>query len=203
MRGNSMKNEKDVLILAIESSCDETAAAVVKNGRTVLSNVINTQIAIHTEYGGVVPEIASRKHIENIFYARFNYFILFFTLFLSIEVAIFLGDAIQAEYKLTILIILSFLGFIISAFICCTLLKIRKALEVTLKYRDRSSITAKLIREDLGERKKGWNRYFCSANYILSFTIPLLCSLFMLLIGGLLICCKYMHIELFVLTKCP
>ena len=53
-----------------------------------------------------------RKHIENIFYARFNYFILFFTLFLSIEVAIFLGDAIQAEYKLTILIILSFLGFI-------------------------------------------------------------------------------------------
>ena len=61
-----MKNEKDVLILAIESSCDETAAAVVKNGRTVLSNVINTQIAIHTEYGGVVPEIASRKHIENI-----------------------------------------------------------------------------------------------------------------------------------------
>ena len=61
-----MKNEKDVLILAIESSCDETAAAVVKNGRTVLSNVINTQIAIHTEYGGVVPEIASRKHIEKI-----------------------------------------------------------------------------------------------------------------------------------------
>ena len=56
----------DVLILAIESSCDETAAAVVKNGREVLSNVINTQIAIHTEYGGVVPEIASRKHIENI-----------------------------------------------------------------------------------------------------------------------------------------
>lgn len=57
---------KDTLILAIESSCDETAAAVVKNGREVLSNVINTQIAIHTEYGGVVPEIASRKHIENI-----------------------------------------------------------------------------------------------------------------------------------------
>ena len=55
-----------MLILAIESSCDETAAAVVKNGREVLSNVINTQIAIHTEYGGVVPEIASRKHIENI-----------------------------------------------------------------------------------------------------------------------------------------
>lgn len=56
----------DVLILAIESSCDETAAAVVKNGREVLSNVINSQIDIHTLYGGVVPEIASRKHIENI-----------------------------------------------------------------------------------------------------------------------------------------
>ena len=58
-----MKNEKDVLILAIESSCDETAAAVVKNGRTVLSNVINTQIAIHTEYGGVVR---ISKHSGNI-----------------------------------------------------------------------------------------------------------------------------------------
>ena len=58
--------EKDVLILAIESSCDETAAAVVKNGREVLSNVIYSQIALHTEYGGVVPEIASRKHIEKI-----------------------------------------------------------------------------------------------------------------------------------------
>lgn len=61
-----MSEKEDVLILAIESSCDETAAAVVKNGREVLSSVINTQIAIHTEYGGVVPEIASRKHIENI-----------------------------------------------------------------------------------------------------------------------------------------
>lgn len=58
--------EKDVLILAIESSCDETAAAVVKNGRTVLSNIIYSQIALHTLYGGVVPEIASRKHIEKI-----------------------------------------------------------------------------------------------------------------------------------------
>ena len=58
--------KNDVLILGIESSCDETAAAVVKNGREVLSNVISSQIAIHTEYGGVVPEIASRKHIENI-----------------------------------------------------------------------------------------------------------------------------------------
>ena len=58
--------EKDVLILAIESSCDETAAAVVKNGRTVLSNIIYSQITLHTLYGGVVPEIASRKHIEKI-----------------------------------------------------------------------------------------------------------------------------------------
>lgn len=56
----------DKLILGIESSCDETAAAVVKNGRTVLSNVINTQIDLHKKYGGVVPEIASRKHIESI-----------------------------------------------------------------------------------------------------------------------------------------
>ncbi len=56
----------DKLILGIESSCDETAAAVVKNGREVLSNVINTQIDLHKKYGGVVPEIASRKHIENI-----------------------------------------------------------------------------------------------------------------------------------------
>lgn len=57
---------KDILILAIESSCDETAAAVVKNGREVLSNVISSQIALHTLYGGVVPEIASRKHMEAI-----------------------------------------------------------------------------------------------------------------------------------------
>ena len=47
-----MENEKDILILAVESSCDETAAAVVKNGRTVLSNVISSQIALHTLYGG-------------------------------------------------------------------------------------------------------------------------------------------------------
>ncbi len=57
---------EDVIILAIESSCDETAAAVVKNGRTVLSNVISSQIEVHKVYGGVVPEIASRKHIEKI-----------------------------------------------------------------------------------------------------------------------------------------
>lgn len=58
--------KKDVIILAIESSCDETAAAVVKNGREVLSNVISSQIELHTLYGGVVPEIASRKHMEKI-----------------------------------------------------------------------------------------------------------------------------------------
>ncbi len=57
---------KDIRILAIESSCDETAAAVVRNGRDVLSNVISSQIDLHTLYGGVVPELASRKHIENI-----------------------------------------------------------------------------------------------------------------------------------------
>ena len=57
---------KDVIILGIESSCDETSVSIVKNGREVLSNVINTQISIHELYGGVVPEIASRNHIENI-----------------------------------------------------------------------------------------------------------------------------------------
>ncbi len=60
------KQPDDVLILAIESSCDETAASVVKNGREVLSNVISSQIDLHTQFGGVVPEIASRKHIEKI-----------------------------------------------------------------------------------------------------------------------------------------
>lgn len=57
---------KDITILAIESSCDETAAAVVRNGREVLSNIISSQIDLHTLYGGVVPEIASRKHTERI-----------------------------------------------------------------------------------------------------------------------------------------
>ncbi|MEZ3471625.1 MAG: tRNA (adenosine(37)-N6)-threonylcarbamoyltransferase complex transferase subunit TsaD [Lachnospiraceae bacterium] len=61
-----MKTQEDILILAVESSCDETAAAVVKNGREVLSNIISSQIELHTLYGGVVPEIASRKHIEKI-----------------------------------------------------------------------------------------------------------------------------------------
>lgn len=55
---------KDITVLGIETSCDETSAAIVRNGREVLSNVINTQIKIHEKFGGVVPEIASRKHIE-------------------------------------------------------------------------------------------------------------------------------------------
>lgn len=59
-------NKEDKLILGIETSCDETAAAVVRNGREVLSNVISSQIELHKLYGGVVPEIASRKHIEKI-----------------------------------------------------------------------------------------------------------------------------------------
>lgn len=59
-------NKKEINILAIETSCDETAAAVVRNGREVLSNIIYSQIDLHTVYGGVVPEIASRKHIEKI-----------------------------------------------------------------------------------------------------------------------------------------
>lgn len=57
---------RDIITLGIESSCDETAASIVKNGREVLSNVIDSQIAIHEKYGGVVPEIASRNHIEAI-----------------------------------------------------------------------------------------------------------------------------------------
>ena len=58
--------KKDVLTLGIESSCDETSVSIVKNGREVLSNIIDTQIPIHEKYGGVVPEIASRNHIEAI-----------------------------------------------------------------------------------------------------------------------------------------
>lgn len=57
---------KDIITLAIESSCDETAASILRNGREVLSNIISTQIDIHKKFGGVVPEVASRKHIENI-----------------------------------------------------------------------------------------------------------------------------------------
>ena len=59
---------EDLYILGIESSCDETAAAVVKNGREVLSNAIYSQIDMHTIYGGVVPELASRAHVEKINY---------------------------------------------------------------------------------------------------------------------------------------
>ena len=55
-----------IKILGIESSCDETAAAVVENGRKILSSVISTQVEEHRKYGGVVPEIASRRHCENI-----------------------------------------------------------------------------------------------------------------------------------------
>lgn len=58
--------EKDILTLGVESSCDETSVSIVKNGREVLSNIIDTQIPIHEKYGGVVPEIASRNHIEAI-----------------------------------------------------------------------------------------------------------------------------------------
>ena len=58
--------KKDINVLAIETSCDETAAAVVRNGREVRSNIISSQIELHKIYGGVVPEIASRKHIEKI-----------------------------------------------------------------------------------------------------------------------------------------
>lgn len=61
-----MNNKKDITILAIETSCDETAASVVRNGYEVLSNVINSQIESHKRFGGVVPEVASRHHVENI-----------------------------------------------------------------------------------------------------------------------------------------
>ena len=57
---------KDIITLSIESSCDETAVAVLKNGREVLANIVSTQIELHKKFGGVVPEVASRKHIENI-----------------------------------------------------------------------------------------------------------------------------------------
>lgn len=60
--GEKLHSKKDIIVLAIESSCDETACAIVKNGREILSNVISTQIEIHRRFGGVVPEIASRNH---------------------------------------------------------------------------------------------------------------------------------------------
>ena len=61
-----VKQEQDVYILAVETSCDETSAAVVKNGTEVLSNLIASQIETHRAFGGVVPEVASRKHVESI-----------------------------------------------------------------------------------------------------------------------------------------
>ena len=61
-----MDSEETQLILGIETSCDETSAAVVKNGKEILSNIISSQIDLHKKYGGVVPELASRKHVENI-----------------------------------------------------------------------------------------------------------------------------------------
>lgn len=65
-RGIFLKDEGELLTLAIESSCDETAAAVLRGGRQILSNIISTQIPVHQKFGGVVPEIASRRHIVNI-----------------------------------------------------------------------------------------------------------------------------------------
>ena len=61
-----LKNKKDVLVLGIESSCDETSISVVKNGREILSNIVASQIEIHKRFGGVVPEVASRNHILTI-----------------------------------------------------------------------------------------------------------------------------------------
>ena len=60
---NNLKAKQDLIILAIESSCDETAVSIVKNGREVLANIISSQIDIHRRFGGVVPEIASRNHL--------------------------------------------------------------------------------------------------------------------------------------------
>ena len=64
MKESSKIDGMSQLILAIESSCDETAAAIIEDSRKVLSNIVASQIDIHREYGGVVPEIASRKHVE-------------------------------------------------------------------------------------------------------------------------------------------
>ena len=64
--GKDLRKGENMLTLGIETSCDETSCAVIKDGREILSNIISSQIDIHKEYGGVVPEVASRKHIENI-----------------------------------------------------------------------------------------------------------------------------------------
>jgi len=66
MKNKKKKERKIMKILAFETSCDETSVAVVEDGKKILSNIISTQIDIHKEFGGVVPEIASRHHIENI-----------------------------------------------------------------------------------------------------------------------------------------
>ena len=60
---NNLKNKENVIVLAVESSCDETSIAVIKNGREILSNIISSQIDIHKRFGGVVPEVASRNHL--------------------------------------------------------------------------------------------------------------------------------------------
>ena len=59
---------KDEYLLAIESSCDETACAILKNGTELLANIVSSQINVHQKFGGVVPEVASRLHVENISY---------------------------------------------------------------------------------------------------------------------------------------
>ncbi|MBD5046640.1 tRNA (adenosine(37)-N6)-threonylcarbamoyltransferase complex transferase subunit TsaD, partial [Xanthomonas citri pv. citri] len=61
-----MSEQKDMYVLGIETSCDETAAAIVKNGKEIISNVVASQIESHKRFGGVVPEIASRHHVEQI-----------------------------------------------------------------------------------------------------------------------------------------
>ena len=61
-----LKNKKDIFVLGIESSCDETSISIVKNGREILSNIVSTQIDIHKRFGGVVPEVASRNHVMQI-----------------------------------------------------------------------------------------------------------------------------------------
>jgi N6-L-threonylcarbamoyladenine synthase len=66
MEVNEMKETKDTLVLAVETSCDETSVAIVKNGRDILSNIVSSQIEIHKQFGGVVPEVASRHHVHHI-----------------------------------------------------------------------------------------------------------------------------------------
>ena len=66
VKNNMSEKKKDINILAIESSCDETSASIIKNGFEDVATVINSQIDVHTKYGGVVPEVASRLHLENI-----------------------------------------------------------------------------------------------------------------------------------------